>query len=70
MDFQQCVVIFAINEAGEIVNAKISRSSGDSKTDKLLLETIYKMPKWKPAKNSKGIKVKQIFEFSVGNRGC
>ncbi len=68
--FQQGAVIFIINEEGEIVNAKISRSSGDTKTDNLLLETINKMPKWKPAKNSKGIKVKQVFEFSVGNMGC
>ncbi len=68
--FQQGAVIFTINEEGEIVNAKISRSSGDPKTDKLLLEAVNKMPKWKPAKNSKGIKVKQVFKFSVGNMGC
>jgi TonB family protein len=68
--FQQGAVLFIINEEGEIVNAKISRSSGDSKTDNLLIEVIKKMPKWKPAKNSKGIKVKQVFEFSIGNFGC
>jgi len=29
------------------------------------------MPRWKPAENSKGIKVKQEFEFIVGNGdGC
>ena len=64
------IVIFTVNEEGEIINGKISKTSGDLKTDKLLLEAIYKMPKWKPAKNSKGKKVKQEFEFSVGNSGC
>ena len=64
------IVIFTVNEEGEIVNAKISKTSGDPKTDKLLVEAITKMPKWKPAENSKGIKVKQEFEFSVGNGGC
>jgi TonB family protein len=68
--FQQGVVLFTVNEEGEIVNAKISKTSGDSKTDKLLVEAINKMPKWKPAENSKGIKVKQEFEFNVSTGGC
>jgi len=63
---------FTVNEAGEIANAKIAVTSGDVKIDNLLLEAINKMPKWKPAENSKGVKVKQEFEFSVGNQkgGC
>lgn len=68
--FQQGIVNFTINENGEIENAKISTSSGDASTDKLLIDTINKMPKWKPAENSNGIKVKQDFEFTVGNDGC
>jgi len=48
---------------------QLSKTSGDQKTDKLLLKAINKMPKWKPAENSDGIKVKQEFEFSVGNCG-
>lgn len=67
--FQEGIVVFTVNEEGEIVNAKIFKTSGDSKTDKLLLETINKMPKWKPAKNSKGAKVKQEFELSVRHDG-
>ena len=70
MHFQQGAVIFTINEFGEIINAKISRTTGDIKTDKLLVEAINKMPRWKPAINSKGVKVKQVFEFTVGNNGC
>lgn len=69
-DLQQAVVRFTVNEKGEITNARISRTSGNQKIDGLLLEAINKMPKWKAAENSKGIKVKQEFEFSVGNTGC
>ncbi|MEO5572304.1 MAG: TonB family protein [Bacteroidia bacterium] len=68
--FQQGIVSFAINEKGEIANVKISVTSGDPKMDKLLLDAISKMPKWKPAQNSKGVKGKQEFEFSVGIGGC
>ena len=68
--FQSGIVIFTINEKGEIVDAKISKSSGDSMTDKFLIESVNKMPKWKPAENSNGIKVKQEFQFSFGNKGC
>ncbi|MES2513805.1 MAG: TonB family protein [Bacteroidota bacterium] len=67
------MVNFTINERGEIDNAKISRTSGDATTDKLLLEAINSMPKWKPAKNSNGTAVKQNFEFILGGTvigGC
>lgn len=63
-------VIFTINEAGEIQNVKLTQTSNDAATDKLLVDVITKMPKWKPAKNDKGIKVKQEFEFNVGQLGC
>ena len=63
-------VIFTVNEEGDIVNAKLSESSGDPKTDKLFVEGINKMPKWKPAQNSKAVKVKQDFIFSLGVGGC
>jgi TonB family protein len=63
-------VVFTVNEKGEIINAKLSQPCGDIKTDKLILNAITKMPKWKPAENSKGINVNQEFEFRVGNGGC
>lgn len=63
-------VQFTVNESGEIVNVKISKSSGHQQTDILLLDGIAKMPKWKPAKNRKGTGVKEEFEFSVGRAGC
>lgn len=66
---QEGIILFTVNEEGGIVNSKILITSGNSETDKLLLEAINNMPKWKPAENL-GIKVKQDFVFSVGNRGC
>lgn len=70
---RQVVIRFSVNEEGKITDAKIARSSGDSKTEKLLLDVINNMPQWKPAENAQGIKVKQEFEFIVGSNigdGC
>ena len=67
----QATVRFTVNEQGEIANAQIAKTSGDKKTDRLLVDAINNMPKWKPAENSKGIKVKQNFVFTVGSGdGC
>jgi TonB family protein len=70
IELQEGMVKFTVNEAGEISNAHITKSSGDLKTDQLLLEALNKMPKWKPAENSSGIKVKQEFAFGLGKAGC
>jgi TonB family protein len=64
------VVSFVVNEKGDIKNVKITSSSGNAKTDKLLLSAIAKMPKWESAENNEGIKVKQSFLFTVGYPGC
>lgn len=74
-EIQQGIVNFTINEKGDVANAKITKTSGDLKTDKLLLKAINKMPKWKPAENANGKKLKQKFVFSVsrigaGGAGC
>jgi TonB family protein len=68
--FQQAKVEFTVDEEGEIANALISQTSGDQETDELLLNVINQMPKWKPAEDTKGRKVRQDFEFTVGNVGC
>ncbi len=64
------IVTFTIDEEGSIINSKLTKSTGDPKTDSLLLAVINKMPKWKPARDSNGVRVKQEFEFRVGNEGC
>lgn len=64
---------FCVNENGAIENVIIKKSSGDTYIDKNLIELIYGMPKWKPAQNMDGSRVKQIFEFIISgdpNRGC
>jgi TonB family protein len=68
--FQKGRLMFTISETGEVINCKVLQSSGDAKTDKLLLDTIRKMGNWKPAENLWGTKVKQDFEFSLGMGGC
>lgn len=70
LDNFQGKVSFTVNENGETIEAKITTKSGDAEIDKLLIDTINNMPKWKPAQNSNGKKVRQDFEFSVGTSGC
>ncbi|MDP1746596.1 MAG: energy transducer TonB [Bacteroidota bacterium] len=67
---EQAIVKFNVNEQGQIVDAKILRTSTDPQIDKLLLDATNKMPKWKPAENSKGIKIKQGFSIPFGGDGC
>jgi len=64
------LVRFTIDENGEVINTEMHMSSEIDKVDKLMLKTIQKMPKWKPAQTSNGTLVKQDFEFSVGVPGC
>ena len=66
----QARVNFMVNEDGQVVDVKIHRSSYDTNSDNLLLDAFNKMPKWIPAKNSKGIKVKQEFSIPLGSGGC
>lgn len=64
------ILKFTVNENGEVSEAKITNPSGDEKVDKLLLDAVYHMPKWKPAQNSKGTKFKQEFIFRLNGSGC
>jgi TonB family protein len=64
---RQVVVRFTISEEGQVTDAKLSRTSKDPATDKLLLDAISKMPKWKPARDSKGTRVKQEYCIPFGN---
>lgn len=62
-------VKFTVNEQGQVVNARIFKTSGNFETDKLVIDAITKMPGWKAAKNSKGINVKQTFSIPFGAEG-
>jgi hypothetical protein len=62
-------VVFTVNEAGEISQAKVSNKLVDPKVEQLLLNAVLHMPKWKPAETAAGIKVQQEMEFTVGGKG-
>jgi hypothetical protein len=59
---------FTVDENGQIVDARVLNSQ-DPKIDKLLLDATARMPRWSPALNSKGIKVRQEFAIQFGS-GC
>ena len=66
----QMLISFIVSETGAINNVKLTTSSGYPDTDRVLLEAITRMPAWKPAEDRDGHKVKQEFEFTLGNIGC
>lgn len=66
---QRAVVKFTVSEQGQIINPKISQTSTDPVLDKMVLDVINKMPKWRPAKDLNGIKIKQEFCIPFG-MGC
>jgi TonB family protein len=65
---QNASVLFTVTEDGSLSDIKLRQASGDHKTDKLLLEAIKQMPKWKPAQNAQGKPIKQTIHFAFG--GC
>ncbi len=68
-EIQNTILKFIVNEEGQVIDAKIVRSYYDTKTDKIIIDAAYKMPKWKPAENSKGEKVTQEISIPFGNEG-
>jgi hypothetical protein len=71
-NYDFAAVKFTINEEGEVSRVHLFdmtpyRTPKDEAIDALLLETIRKMPCWKPAEYADGFKVKQEYVFSVGN---
>ena len=70
--FFKAVLNFSIDEEGRTKDIYLSESSSKAHIDKIILKATAKMPTWKPAKNEKGNKVKQIYKIPFGgnNRGC
>lgn len=58
---------FTITEQGHITDVKVALPSKNIKIDEMLVVAISKMPKWKPAAFSNGLKVKQDFILTIGN---
>jgi TonB family protein len=65
------LVNFTVNEAGGISDITIKTTSGDTEIDQMLIKVIAEMPAWSPAQDGKGNKIKQVFQFTIGNQnGC
>ena len=58
---------FTITEQGHIAGIQVVLPSKDAKVDEMLVTAISKMPNWKPAEFSNGLKVKQDFVLTIGN---
>ena len=58
---------FTITEQGQIADIQVILPSKDTKIDEMLVAAISKMPNWKPAEFSNGLKVKQDFVLTIGN---
>lgn len=58
---------FTIAEQGQIADIQVVLPSKDVKIDEMLVTAISKMPNWKPAEFSNGLKVKQDFVLTIGN---
>ncbi len=58
---------FTISEQGHITDIQVAMPSKDTKIDEMLVAALSKMPNWKPAAFSNGVKVKQNFVLTIGN---
>ena len=58
---------FTVTEQGHIKDIKVAMPSKDAKIDEMLVAAISKMPTWKPAEFSNGLKIKQGFVLTIGN---
>lgn len=65
----QAVVKFTVNEEGQILNSRLARTSTDKHIDYLLMDALKKMPAWKPAEDSKGVRIRQEICIPFGT-GC
>ncbi|MCE4566366.1 energy transducer TonB [Maribellus sp. CM-23] len=69
-ELQTMFIFFEVTEEGKVSDVRLAKTSGFSEVDNLLLELISQMPGWTPAKDATGKKVKQKFEFALGNSDC
>lgn len=59
-------ITFTVDKEGKIEDVKLIETTGNAEIDKLFVDLIVEMPKWRPAKNEDGSQVKQEFEFIFG----
>lgn len=68
--FLGATVTFVVDETGRVTATSLKQSSGNKEADQLLLETLQRMPAWKPAQNRDGKSFSQQFTLTVINAGC
>ena len=62
---EKVVAKFYVDENGKTTDAKIVKTSRHQNIDKQLINAIYAMPKWTPAENPKGKKVRQEITIPI-----
>lgn len=62
---EKVVAKFYVDENGKTTDAKIVKTSRHQNIDKQLIDAIYAMPKWTPAENPKGKKVRQEITIPI-----
>ncbi|WP_422089470.1 energy transducer TonB [Tenacibaculum ovolyticum] len=67
---QNATAYFIVNEEGKVAEVNITKSTGVTSVDASIMELLYGMPRWSPAKNTEGKKIKQQFELVIGDDGC
>ncbi|MES2560489.1 MAG: energy transducer TonB [Bacteroidota bacterium] len=67
---QRSVLRLTVNEDGHLSDIKLTGRGLDKETTQLVLDAIRNMPRWLPASNAKGVKVKQLFRIPFGMDGC
>lgn len=63
-------ISFIINEMGNAEQIQVKTTTGNPKTDSVLVELVKQLPSWIPAKDENNQPVKQATVFSVGMNGC
>ena len=67
----QATIRFTVNADGSISNVQLTESTEHNRIDKLILDSVANMPKWKSAQNAEGVSITQDFEYRLGNIiGC
>lgn len=67
MGYDLTAIKFTITEQGHVKDIQVAMPSKDTKIDEMLVAAISKMPSWKPAEFTNGLKVKQDFVLTIGN---
>lgn len=63
-------LVFTVDPKGGVNQVKVQTSSGDSRTDEILLDLLRRMNPWKPARDASGATYSQEFFISLLRTDC